>query len=129
MHEHCVHFTIPVQPLPKKRPRFNSTGKRKAYTDSRTLAYEQTVATHAMIAMQSKDVLQGDLQVVLHFHRKGKKRADLDNLIKAVWDGMNGIVYEDDKQIVKATTQVSYGAEEPSVTITVATLPLAKSHE
>lgn len=30
---------------------------------------------------------------------------DLDNLEKAVYDCMNGVVYEDDKQIVEHTTR------------------------
>jgi Holliday junction resolvase RusA-like endonuclease len=43
---------------------------------------------------------------------------DLSNIIKAIEDGMNKIVYVDDKQICRHNGQKIYG-ESPSFTVTV----------
>lgn len=40
------------------------------------------------------------------------KKPDLDNLVKAVTDGMNGIMYDDDSQIVVLTAGKHYGHED-----------------
>jgi Holliday junction resolvase RusA-like endonuclease len=105
-----------VQPLPKQRPRING---RRAYTPPRTKAYETQVAWDARIAMQGREPLTGNVKVTLAFARKGKKRADIDNLEKAVMDAMNGIVFEDDQQVVEMHATVHYGAKVPGVHVTV----------
>jgi len=38
------------------------------------------------------------VKIDLHLH--GKRRIDVDNCAKSILDGMNGIVYEDDNQVV-----------------------------
>lgn len=45
-------------------------------------------------------------------------KPDVDNLAKAVTDAMNGVVYEDDSQIVELVCGKYYGAE-PRVMVTV----------
>lgn len=40
------------------------------------------------------------------------KKPDLDNLVKSVTDGMNGIMYEDDSQIVGLTAGKHYGYKD-----------------
>ena len=40
--------------------------------------------------------------------RPGKK-PDVDNIIKIVLDGLNGIAYDDDKQVVYASCKKMYG--------------------
>jgi len=39
-------------------------------------------------------------------------RPDLDKLIRAVLDGLTGVVYEDDQQVVRITAQKAYGEIE-----------------
>jgi Holliday junction resolvase RusA-like endonuclease len=39
------------------------------------------------------------------------KRPDLDNIVKAITDGMNGVVYEDDSQIVSLHATKVYGTD------------------
>jgi Holliday junction resolvase RusA-like endonuclease len=38
-------------------------------------------------------------------------RPDLDNLLKAISDGMNGVVFRDDSQVVEVTARKIYGAD------------------
>ena len=39
------------------------------------------------------------------------KKPDIDNIAKAVMDGMNGIAYQDDKQVIKLIIEKRYGRE------------------
>jgi crossover junction endodeoxyribonuclease RusA len=39
-------------------------------------------------------------------------RPDLDKLIRAVLDGLTGVAYEDDQQVVRITAQKAYGETE-----------------
>jgi len=38
-------------------------------------------------------------------------KPDVDNLVKAVMDGLNGIAYEDDSQVVRITARKEWGEE------------------
>lgn len=103
-----------VQPLPKQRPRLSSG---HAYTPRKTVHYERLIAWHATFAVS--EPLTGDLYLSMQFYRKGKKRADVDNLSKAIMDALNGIAWIDDRQIVGLHALVEYGAKRPGVTIEV----------
>lgn len=46
------------------------------------------------------------------------RRPDLDNLIKLVLDGLNGVAYEDDRQIARISAAKIW-AENPGLTIKV----------
>lgn len=111
-------FTVYGQPLPKARPRI--VGKR-AYTPEKTKAWESQVAWVVRAAMGDIQPLTGDIGVSLVFHRVGKRRADLDNLTKAVLDALNGILYEDDKQVNKIEAAVQYKSNKPRVEIRLLT--------
>lgn len=55
--------------------------------------------------MKGKSIFQKDVPVVatIDFYRKRKptSRSDIDNMIKAILDSCNGIVFEDDSQVVE----------------------------
>jgi len=110
-----IAFVVEGQPIPKARPRVVNG---HAYTPDRTRNWETAVAWCARVAMGTQKPLTGDLSVTLEFRRKGKLRADLDNMCKAM-DGMNGIVWHDDKQVVELHAKVCYGSEQPGVTVEV----------
>ena len=40
------------------------------------------------------------------------KKPDMDNIVKAVADALNGIAYEDDKQIIECSIKKYYTEEE-----------------
>lgn len=44
---------------------------------------------------------QGDVKVTLNIYFKDKRKRDLDNCFKPIFDCFNGILYEDDSQIVE----------------------------
>jgi len=114
-----IFFTVP-QVSGKGRPRFARQGTFvKTYTDAKTLTYEKSIQTYAKQAMGSTSPLIGAVAAYLHIgvpippsysktrqiacingDERPTKKPDIDNIVKAVLDGMNGIVYLDDKQVV-----------------------------
>jgi Holliday junction resolvase RusA-like endonuclease len=112
----AVTFVVEGQPIPKERHRMSNG---HAYTPPRTRNWETAVAWCARIAMGPKKPLAGDLVVTLEFRRKGKLRADLDNISKAVLDSGNGVIWTDDKQVIELHARVRYDSDDPCVTVTV----------
>jgi Holliday junction resolvase RusA-like endonuclease len=95
-------------------------------------SWRQELAKAAMSACRHKGVfpLPDAMAVVLTFifapPKKPKSvykttRPDLDKLMRSTLDGMTGIVYDDDSQVVKAELSKGYGVPE-RVEIFVTTL-------
>ncbi len=106
-------FFIPGVPVAQPRPRTLITaGKVHTVSNprgSRVSAWKQVVQLYARQAFRKP--LEGPLKLILAFllpRSSGapkerllwhKTRPDLDNLVKAILDAMNGIVYLDDGQV------------------------------
>jgi Holliday junction resolvase RusA-like endonuclease len=100
------------EPVPKQRPRL---GKGKVYTPDRTKAWESLIRHRARerMNMEGYDLFTESVAVTLDF-RYGNRGADLDNLVKAVWDALNGVVWEDDVQVVELHALVRRGTLKPA---------------
>lgn len=114
-----VIFTVPGEPVAKARARATMVaGRERMYTPAKTERFEARVALFAQQAMAGKPPIEGAvaLTVVALFPVSASwpkkrqaaalegrelhtKKPDLDNVIKAVKDGMNGIVWRDDAQV------------------------------
>jgi Holliday junction resolvase RusA-like endonuclease len=123
-----VVFTVEGPPQGKGRPRFRRAGNFvQTYTDSRTKAYEQTIRAYAQRAMGSTRPLEGAVAVdlfirlptpssaskrlkeaLLRNEQLPTKKPDIDNVIKIYLDAMNGIIYEDDTQVVRLSAKKGY---------------------
>ena len=116
-----IHFTVPGNPVGKARPRFT---RGRAYTPAKTQEYEQIVAAAAYEAI--KTPLPGPLRVTLfcwfeipqslsapkksaRLSTHHVQKPDIDNVIKSVTDGMNGIAYADDSQIAEVRATKMWG--------------------
>lgn len=125
-------IVIEGKPQPKERARVI---RGHAYTPTKTAAYEQKVAR----AWSAKypDQLEGDIRVSVicsmsiptswsgvkkERARRGiiypSVRPDLDNLVKAVLDGLNGVAFLDDKQVVELFARKEY-ADEPRTLVRI----------
>ena len=96
-----IRITVPGRPVPKGRPRLGVRGRKAfVYTPERTKAYEEAVGWHARVAVQGCEALECPVAVKIDLHLHGKRRIDVDNCAKSILDGMNGVVYLDDNQVV-----------------------------
>lgn len=89
------HIVIPGRPVPKGRPRLGKSGN--VYTPRKTREYE------AFVGWKAKEIikmpLEGDVAIDIKMYISGNSWPDVDNVCKALLDGMNGIAYSDDKQV------------------------------
>lgn len=126
-----IEFTIQTEPVAKARARAGAGGR--FYTPKKTSDYEAIVALQAKIAMEGRAPIDSACCLSLVFHIPIPKswsqkkqysallgtvlptsKPDLDNLIKAVKDGLNGIVWADDSQVVRVVAEKKYG-DNPKV--------------
>lgn len=99
-----VRFVVPGHPIPKARHRVNLTGgKPISYTPRKVRQFEEGVGWAAKAAHVRP--MPGPLAVEIDSYvlPRGPKElvADVDNLGKSVLDGLNGIAWEDDRQVVE----------------------------
>ena len=124
-----VNFMVEGTPVPKGRPRFARRGKFvSTYSPKTTVDYETKVGEAAQVAMGSSEPLETPVgayiyitlpipasyskkrtQACLSGEERPTKKSDIDNYCKAVFDGMNGIVFLDDSQIVSLHSTKVYG--------------------
>lgn len=123
-----IKIVVPGECVPKARARMSRTGHVK--TPEQTRNYERLVGMHTKHKI-TRPISEG---VALHVgivittvppeSWSAKKREaaikgeifyitrpDLDNYVKSVLDGMNGIAYKDDNQIVRLFAEKRYGKE------------------
>lgn len=112
-----VIFSVYGEVVPKGRPRFTRQGR--TYTPKKTHDYESEISMIAKSAMGCSEPLETPVAVYIYINmpvpqsyskkrseaclsgfEKPTKKPDIDNAIKSILDGMNGIVYKDDSQIV-----------------------------
>lgn len=122
-------FEIKGVPKGKARPRFTKQGR--AYTPKETVDYEREIANvaHAAAVVQGWRKVEKSqplrAEIVAKFPiaaswTKAKKAAamrgeirptvkpDGDNIVKAVLDALNGVVFDDDSQVVEHSMKKQY---------------------
>lgn len=116
------HFTVDGRPLPKERPRL---GRNKTYTPSKTLTYEAEIGWAARVAMQQHGLTMTLEPVALQInvYHADKNNGDLDNIIKTILDGLNGVAYKDDKQVHAIFARAYWNGIPPRIEVAVAELP------
>lgn len=125
-----ITFTVPGAPQGKARPRVGSiAGKARMFTPAKTVAYEGQIAHAAAAALAGRPLLDGPVEMALAIECpvptswSGKKqrmalageihpttKPDADNVLKAVCDGCNGVLWRDDVQVVDLRLRKRYSA-------------------
>lgn len=94
----AIKISVPGRPIPKGRPRLGVRGRNAfIYTPPETKEYEKIVGWVAK-SLGCRPI-DGPVSVTLdiYTHRK----MDVDNVAKSVLDGLTGVAYEDDDQVVE----------------------------
>lgn len=95
-------ITVHGEPRSKARPRFTTrNGKVTAYTPKTTVTAERNYA-QAWKAKVPANATNKDAayEVEARFYYAKHQRRDVDNMLKAVLDGLNGIAWVDDTQVL-----------------------------
>jgi len=121
-----ITFKVPGKIRGKQRPRVT---KFCTFTPQQTIQYENWVKLCYRNITKSK--LIGYIKAHLHIQHaipkstskknrekmlcgalRPDKKPDIDNVAKIILDSLNGIAYDDDKQVVELTVKKTYGEEE-----------------
>lgn len=136
-----VSFVVPGEPQGKGRARIGKLGKfARLYTPAKTVAYEGLVALAAQEVMQGRALITGPVLIelrILHavprsMSRKRQlhalagdipcvKKPDADNVLKAICDACNGVVWRDDVQATDGMFRRRW-AETPGVHVRIVPL-------
>lgn len=131
--ERVVSFTVDGKPVPKGRPRVTRYG---TYTPKSTQGFETAVRAAWLECGENpfKDGEALDVMVNAYYPipsgtAKSKrqklhlapylKRGDIDNIIKAVLDALNGYAYKDDSAVFSVYGRKIYTAGEPFTAVTI----------
>ena len=127
---------VPGNAQGKARPRMN-TRTGRAYTPPKTKNYEYEIKQWFVHTYPQYETLQGRLKVtiVAYFsipESTSKKKAeqmlqneisptkkpDIDNIVKAVLDSLNGLAYRDDTQVTILNVEKVY-SDQPKVYVKI----------
>lgn len=127
-------FKIPGKVQAKQRPRFS---KGRVYTPQETANYEVLVkwCYKEQAYRNGWNMLNGSIRCEIDifmpipkssskvkkmlmesFKIRPKVKPDIDNCIKSILDGLNGVAYQDDKQVVEVEVKKFY-SQVPEVNV------------
>lgn len=135
-----IQFVANIEPHGKQRARtVMRGGYAHSYTPKETVEFERAIAWAYKNAAKGAQMPEGTaLKADMVFYMPipkstgkrlaerlvGKwhtKRGDIDNMVKSVLDGLNGVAYKDDGQVASIRARKVYGGE-PRVEVTIQTL-------
>ena len=123
-----IRFQIAGPPQPKQRPRRATLGpnsKRAVwYTPKPTKAYEEWVGLCGWRALESAGLWSrwprgAKYEVDLRIVRRTTRKMDVDNVAKAVLDGLNRVLWNDDAQVRKLSAEMLDPDGAPRVEVVV----------
>lgn len=98
-----MNIVIPGRPVPAVRMTQSSKFVHKQA--QRYLDYKVLVGWVAKNVLKTKVPTSAKASVAIQFYIHKGQTPDIDNLIKAILDGLNGIAWQDDKQVVKVIAE------------------------
>ena len=130
-----IQFMYHGNPRGQERPRFGG----RAYKTAEAKAYENAIAIAYKIAVRNRKPLEGPLGLyilagypipasasraqraaMVSGEQLPTKKPDIDNVVKAILDALNGQAWVDDKQVVCVTAKKFY-TEHPGLIVTICT--------
>lgn len=131
-----LFFTFDIEPVPQLRPRVSSRPYVRVYDPPKVKNFKNLLRSLA-VNQYARPPLLGPLSVSLTFYRPVQKsiskterelrlsnrskpvvKPDTDNYVKATLDALNGVLWNDDAQIVKIMGEKRY-SDHPRITVSV----------
>ena len=137
-----IKFTYHGEAVGKGRPRVTARGGKyaHAYTPKKTKDFEDAIRFEFMASnceqmpvYEREKTLKAEVLIGMSIPKSypkykqalcrcrmiaPAKKPDLDNVLKSIFDSLNGAAFEDDSQIVKVVAEKVY-ADEPFVEVTI----------
>lgn len=137
-----IHFKYMGEAVGKGRPRVTARGGKfaHAYTPKKTKDFEDAIRFEFMASnceqmpvYDKEKTLKADILIGMPIPKSypkykqalcrcrmiaPAKKPDLDNVLKCIFDSLNGAAFADDSQIVKVIAEKVY-ADEPFVEVTI----------
>jgi Holliday junction resolvase RusA-like endonuclease len=133
----AIEFTVYGEPVAQGRPRATTiNGRARMYDPAKSRNYKQYIKLAAADHRPEK-LLDGPLKLEVDIFRSIPKsmpkykrqmieqgtyrpivKPDVDNFIKGIKDGLNGVIWEDDKLIVELIVRKWY-SDSPRVEVKV----------
>ena len=115
-----IKIIVDGDPIPAARPRYSV---RRVYQPKRNAEYRAKVQAAAQSATAGREPMTGEVSAVVKLYRKYKPSArnfgDVDNHLKALFDGMNQIVFADDSQITRCVVEKFTDKNQPRAEIEI----------
>ena len=115
-----LKILVPCDPVPLARARFSGS---HVYQPRRNREYRAIVQQAARSAMNGRKPMTGEVTATVKLYRRYRPTTrifgDVDNHLKAIFDGLNGIAIEDDAQIVRCLVEKFKDAKDPRAEITL----------
>lgn len=126
-----LKFVIPLEAIPQGRPRFVNghavdPPKSRAFKEEfLTLLKVSDEYRHSNL-LESPSKFPVDVKIEIYrpaskFPKSGvisPKYGDIDNLVKPIFDAMNGVIWKDDRQVFELKVQ-KYLANKPMIIIRI----------
>lgn len=121
-----VSFMLPGKPQPKQRARMGKGGRW--YTPKETRAFERSIKSAAHFRTLAYKALTGEpwpvdkanrYRLEVWCYMPDARRRDGDNVLKAVCDACNGVLWVDDAHVTSKTVTVEVDREDPRTEVKV----------
>lgn len=107
-------FSVPLRAIPWKAATVTRRGG--AFKAPSLVAWQDAVALHARLAMAGRSPYDGPVRLEMEFFltrpRRGGVVPDWTNLSKSTEDAIQGIVIENDRQVVGAEVRRVVGSDD-----------------
>jgi len=114
--ENNIEFIIPILP-PTDNHLYGQTGHRRfMYKQGRDWKEEVSLLARA----QNPKLIEGDVRAEITFYLKRER--DIQGSLKVLFDALEGIIYNNDKQIVDFRVFKKFDKENPRVELIIKSL-------
>lgn len=92
--------------------------KNKVYKTKTLVDFEKRV-DDLFKTFENVEFLKGNLSIDITFELKSFRKRDLDNLLKSLFDSLEGRIFENDNQIFEIKCRKNHGCSEDKTIINI----------